>query len=903
MTCFVFALATAYSHSNCFLPLQTIDGVVFGGLVPWRTRINRLLGERLWAETLEFAVSLISRPNLIGLFSATADSVATKESVADFTAQKLIRFVRGTVALHVGPQHAGRGDKPVGPIEPSIAEIIQIAIKSALALGREDTIFADIFDIFFESGLSDAFIDALHPFIVQDSLATAQLSATFLNVLVTSRVARGSFFELEEDLLHLDIGPLNTDLVVNVCRAQRLWRGLVHVHNRQLRDHISPLVDLLRLLESRLTAINKDPSTVPDATEDDCYLVYVYLTYILTGKTFPRGFMEDASKSLVAKSNCWNFLLSATYVAWPPLHVQGPVVGLDRRVRIGHEPFPYLSMLVQYDDTAFFGMLTAAFEDVALSGELWIKPLSDGGLGSTEPALFGHGLDITRQFILDTLFSLLLPEYAEGIVAIPKSLADFTRDSHRFDESAKMQFVCFAVRALQRYSTFVAYDNHTCRLLLRLLCASKDPRTEALRESCVTDVVRRDINWLGSESSVADFDVDVEMLKQAGFYRAAESLAEGRGRWDHVVDCYFLDRKRRHEALALISRVLRSMGTDTRYRDSILARLVEYAPELAATDATGTARLVDSYAADSHLAITIQIEDPNVRLAYLAAIVGPPTFGHSTLSHALYESYIDLLCRLQPASVLEYLQTLSAAFPERPFSSSKVLDSCISHQVVLAAAWVLEASGDAFGALNLITASMKETFFGCIEAFNVIRHLKKGKVAYEDAAAVAEIYGNSEFGRTRARFEASAMDLVNKLQAGLGLCQRATKLLSPMDRRLLWFTILEFLMELRENLSDHFYERAVDPDLGGLLRSLLVTALNGMVGHMSLPLVLEEIVRKHSDASIGDYRDILEAFMNMYSYERGLLEASRRLLADDLFQGEGLLLKGLKQGQRLRPVR
>jgi hypothetical protein len=198
-------------------------------------------------------------------------------------------------------------------------------------------------------------------------------------------------------------------------------------------------------------------------------------------------------------------------------------------------------------------------------------------------------------------------------------------------------------------------------------------------------------------------------------------------------------------------------------------------------------------------------------------------------------------------------------------------------------------------------SAMRSTFQSVLDLVATLRQLSKGKSAYQESAAVAEIYGNSEMERTKSKLELLCKDFASQLNGALAVCQRSSRRLPASDRQQLWFTILELLMKQNQELDAVADGGAEIGDLGLFFRSLLSVALNGMVGHISLPLVLEKIVREHSEASIGEYRDILDAFMSMYTFEQSLLDTSKRLVADDLFQGEGLLLKNLKQGRRVVP--
>ncbi|KAI9008578.1 Golgi CORVET complex core vacuolar protein 8-domain-containing protein [Hyaloraphidium curvatum] len=672
----------AYNHTIAVLGAKILalaaGGLLLGGCVPWHTRIDRLLAENRWTDALAFARQLLDNPQSAAVFAG--DKAFSASAVQSFAVERLATFVR----RQLDASNTARGDDSDN-LEDRIHDCARIAIESCVQLGRQDALVAEFFDIFSERGLRDAYFDVLHPAILEDALAGVAIEPSFLDALTKSRISRGLFAHLEDDLLHLDTGLVNVDQVVVVCRARRLWRAFAHVYNRQLGDYITPLIELFRLVQTRTDEMHTSEQTGRDgvalgttdeASEEECYLLYVYLTYILTGKSFPRGLDQGAS-ALSAKQDCWNLLLSPHFIVWPPVHVQGPLLGVDRSVRLGKEPFPYLALALTYDGTAFFSMLGSVFEDTSLSGELWVQPFNDGGSRGQDAIAYGYGIEITRQTVLDTLFHLLLPEHAEGSVEEPQNWASVPEPQRNvFAEAHRMHFVCFTLRAIRKYSTFVSYDDHTVNLLLRLACTSSDQATFELRESCAREVVdwqlhtvARSQRWLGRDER--SFEANMDMFQSAGFYRAAEALAREWGRLDRVVDCYALDPLRRDEAFRSIRTLLGDARKSAAQSSQLLGRVVSHAPQLARDDPRRTAELLDLVDPSSHSAVVPQLEDEAVRFEYLKAILDAPTYGQRggrALHAALFEGYIDLMCRFDPSSVLRYLRDVNAVHGQRPFS-------------------------------------------------------------------------------------------------------------------------------------------------------------------------------------------------------------------------------------------
>jgi hypothetical protein len=216
---------------------------------------------------------------------------------------------------------------------------------------------------------------------------------------------------------------------------------------------------------------------------------------------------------------------------------------------------------------------------------------------------------------------------------------------------------------------------------MRIACGSSDAVTANLRETCVAEMIRWQLDeathgerWLGR--SDRDFEDNMEMFGRAGFFKAAELLAKKWGRLDRVVDCLVLDHSRRYEALQGISSVLIEAGkAGSQQRSSVVSKIVAHGSTLASIDPAGTALIVDSCSPESHLKIVVKLEDSKIQFQYLNSVLDAPGYGQrmgGPSSSELYESYIDLMCRLDPGSVLQYLQDLAGTFIERPYSLAKV---------------------------------------------------------------------------------------------------------------------------------------------------------------------------------------------------------------------------------------
>lgn len=62
------------------------------------------------------------------------------------------------------------------------------------------------------------------------------------------------FQALEACIIHLDIGSLDLHQVVQVCWAHGLYDAIIYVHNKALNDYITPVHELVPILQKALAS-------------------------------------------------------------------------------------------------------------------------------------------------------------------------------------------------------------------------------------------------------------------------------------------------------------------------------------------------------------------------------------------------------------------------------------------------------------------------------------------------------------------------------------------------------------------------------------------------------------------------------------------------------------------------
>ena len=215
---------------------------------------------------------------------------------------------------------------------------------------------------------------------------------------------------------------------------------------------------------------------------------------------------------------------------------------------------------------------------------------------------------------------------------------------------------------------------------------------------------------------------------------------------------------------------------------------------------------------------------------------------HIDASH--YMHYIDLLIRNEPPQLLSFLKSKSDCYREQD-----VLDILRDRQSAVfipSIAFLLERLGQYTETFDLLLKSMHK--------WQTIEHLYQ-----------------------------MTLDCVH-------FCQRTTvKLKDKHEREQLWLRFLDEILLISSSQS-------LDPEQQGAFRRIYGEILNSMIGYVTLPAILERIMRTDAvditkrsrrtsetpNRSTFEIRQLIQSMLENCSFELRLLETTRRLLQRDL---------------------
>lgn len=313
--------------------------------------------------------------------------------------------------------------------------------------------------------------------------------------------------------------------------------------------------------------------------------------------------------------------------------------------------------------------------------------------------------------------------------------------------------------------------------------------------------------------------------------------------------------------------------------------------------------------------------------------------GAYSFTSEIYILFLRLLCTYRPFAVFDYVrQTLSTS----SFKVDSALNVVRKFpNVTDATAYLLELTGDIIGALE---TSLNELENKVKTMFSVVltQETKKFKVAEENRTAyeqvihfsvVPDIAAPEKPKAASARGSSSAFETneeeayIHALTSAIALCTRTSSRYTPSDTikpDAMWFGLLNTLvkgqldlksmqsvvyqqLKAKQTILDKSTSRAFKtlnetssgfarlvPDRSPLaaVSNALATiqvalgeglrmVLEGMKTTVSLPLVLEKVWRDHSNAELGEFRDLIGQMLSTLDSDRSIRETVLTLMDQD----------------------
>ncbi len=806
------------------------------------------------------------------------DDRAMRHSVVQ---EKLLEMMSASLKFAFGKNRDARG---LQMEKTQLAELAAACFSACISMDDLGFLFDEAYAWYEEASSENIFLETLEPFILDGEIVIVPPSV--VKSLIAHYTSQRLESRLEDVLCHMNTATMDIDQVTTLCKQHNLYDALIYIWNQAIGDFVTPLVDLLSLINPRSNSLD-NPACSVSASK-----MFPYLSYVFTGRVYPTGEGLPEPMAVKAKAQLYWFIFSGKVIAWPKASGKA-FLTQDAKP----EPsFPYLRMILRFDASSFLSALNEAFEDGFLNGSS-DRLVNDGErwVPSEEE---DRGLSTNRQHIVSILLDVLCEP-------------DFTSEDTIYLDM-------FIARNLPKFPQFILLSGSSLHRVLLGLC--NYPGEE------IADDCQLSAEYLLSVYHPSDLESLVPLFKRARFYRVLKSIYRSEKQYARLLAIYFDDPEAREAIFDCIGDCLRPRADLTaRHVREVIAVIESHARELVDLDIVQTANSIDRYAPESHgIFINALNDDPYAQYNYLRVILDRESRvskeGHGSTSepaHVFVEQYVRLLCQYDSPHVMDYINHLESG----ELQLQKVLPAMESTGIIDAAVVLMAREGQVRDAMDRLT-----------------KHLGTLEAALLGLLNAAGDNPDAENAREAAK------DIIDALQkyarVGVWLCQGQTKLLqsskawrrkqrgvSPESTRhlsteeLLWLELIDTMVRITKNISttnrslsdenldapmvlssepDYMFDTTkLIVDLRSTVQEVFTALLNATTsrrsssgatvsvgdGKFSFLRVLRAFLSRASSSSpsLSDLRAVLAGVLSTYSYEESLLALANSLLDKDLF--------------------
>jgi len=116
---------------------------------------------------------------------------------------------------------------------------------------------------------------------------------------------------LEKCIVHFNIESIDLHNLIQICRSNHLIDGFIYLHNKAFQDYITPLDDVLVMIEPvSVLETNKIDEKRLETITVYCNKLLVYLHCCLCGQAYPYGRIEDDQLSDRVRRTTFDYLIA-----------------------------------------------------------------------------------------------------------------------------------------------------------------------------------------------------------------------------------------------------------------------------------------------------------------------------------------------------------------------------------------------------------------------------------------------------------------------------------------------------------------------------------------------------------------------------------------------------------------
>lgn len=849
----------------------------FGTMSNWADRLLALVEEGNHIGAIELANSY---------YTGEADKVSVglpddDESRHRMVLDRLLELMSASLRYTFGE----RGDtdhKAPGLLQ--LHELAGACTSACISLQDMDFLFDEVYPWFSEANCNDVFFETLEPFIMDDKVQV--IPPTVIKDLVNTYTQKNLDSRLEEMLCHLDPRTMDLDQINALCKRNHLYDALLYIWNQALDDYTMVLDDLLKLTEDRHTLEADVVPSVKRQDLSDASKIFPYLSYILTGRTYPTGRDMDENKATLAKAEIYHFFFSGSSNA-------ATKVGGKSSPRQVDTSFPNLQKVLDFDAPSFLSMLNEAFEDSFLS-DAHDHIMKDKSIHLTESQKYG--LSVNHQRIVSFLMEVMVPP--------------------RYESDDTVYLNMFIARNLPKFPQFILLPG---QILHRVLVGLCEYPTDDVAEDCQLSV-----EYLLSMYRPPDIWSLIPLLSEAGFFRVLRSIYRSEREYAKLVQTCFDEGPANGSLLydCVAESLQRSTGLNEKQAEDVHKVIQENASLFVERDVKEAATTLEKYAPSMHQTMLEALDvanDDERKLEYLQTILEPGEQAYEgsrpslkTPNRAFIELYVRLLCEHSPHHVGEYIEHLKMG----DLRLEEVLPSLESSGVIDAAVILMAREGkvrDAMARLTQHLDTVEAALLGLLDAAADSPDVSNTAEAVHDL--VASIQKFTRLGiwlcqrqtrsaqqrkpqlkqLRRAKSEGGDLSVNENLWLDLiGAVVKVTKQVTESPKPSAWYNEASGKTSGEEPNEHPFDISRVTADL----RTVVQEAFTALLSATSVPCsnevhesdasflrILRAFLQRASASSpsLANLRSVLSTIFSAYSYEESLLALANRLLDKDLF--------------------
>ncbi|XP_030298151.1 vacuolar protein sorting-associated protein 8 homolog isoform X2 [Sparus aurata] len=442
-------------------------------------------------------------------------------------------------------------------------------------------------------------------------------------------------------------------------------------------------------------------------------------------------------------------------------------------------------------------------------------------------------------------------EYQQRIVDI---LLQVMVDNPDFTPSQVGGLFTFLARQLAKPDNTLFVNRKLFDQVLEFLCCPDDDSRHTERQQVLLELLH--------VGGVVQFNEErlLALAEKAKFYQICEFLYEKKHLHDKIIDCYLRDPLRKGEIFSYIHNLLSMPGYSPEEKQTVKEKVLQNMQELVNLDPSKLADLVVFHFTEEVQQIISEFQDDELLYKFLSCLLEPREVHHPgtmlLLEHDLHELLLDLLCRFAPQNLLRFLQT------SQHYRLKEAIQITQKYHHNEATAYLLEKKGDIQGAFDVLLETLKE---------------KLSVLAAESDGGVEEDERHDDEEKTGG--ESTLTGVKDSLNDIIDLCHRSSPNLNQQQREVLWFPLLETMMNSQRQGkglgAKHTFE---------VLKELTMKVLNCMSSFISLPAIIQQILQDpvYGKGKLAEIQGLILGMLDTFTYEQTLLETTTSLLNHDL---------------------